>query len=926
MVKKLLNKNRSKDSVNQNEFIPIELNRNVSFFHDENMLDTVDTMQVYNDEKDKSGRHRLIFTLYPVFTNVLYNKLTEIVYKEGNSDAGNLPNTGNYNIKAESVSQINRNRVNCIRNTEFTNKRFNLTYHCGVDIFNNHLFRSKENISVQKKGQNSTDKCKIYINENGNESNSLAQSFNTIGDYCRNYSGADIKVKLPGNDDTYKDASEKVLRLYTYDTIKSFKESINDNIQRKNGWIGFTNKTTLEIPVSGVSDNYYYVNKVMNDKDTCQFIDLCPERDLFYFSPKQNDYRRRLEYNWDYCLTYPYESEYNGNYILEGNGYGLPLSLFGDGDFLVEYDNANGIRLAMFRSIVRHNLNKGDNVILKFYISNGEYVDVKCDIVKVGDFQGKNNEYYFSVRKSDYENYIENNYIPKRFIKSINGYKCEYYFRKFKKLEGTYNSSLNNLAFAKTIYGDEVSQIIYTDDINIENYRDNRGKPLSELYLTIIKKNKGYKLWYEENKYNNVEIECSHVFGNLTSGLDLPSYVNSDYPVVRKQHNINGGNEFSYVDGDNNIEIEKSSKKLESDIDINKNVFFGDLVEFNPITQEENILEDIMYRFNTAQRETSNNMYGTLYYDEIYRDIYDSGTGNYSEIFRHKLHEGYANLSPEGYVYKPHYKVKLIEFDKTVNQLSHSKMDVSDIETSKTFFIKISNNMNYNLDINHKFYSKYGNKTYEFVIIDIKSEENYTTYYFKSLSSETLSSLNNHKFFINNEEMVITQRGRKDYVEINFKTYTNYSLMSGDIILLLNKGNIKKYRVNSYSNESGYYLVNIISINGDLISSFSGYNFFKYNLEIPDYGYIIPDGSGRVLWKNIKSPSEYGFMDDLYKIPFTNGAFYHHMNINFYVKRQDPFRKYNMFVKGIDNDFEIKSNEYDYSFDEFLEKNDRTCF
>ena len=67
-------------------------------------------------------------------------------------------------------------------------------------------------------------------------------------------------------------------------------------------------------------------------------------------------------------------------------------------------------------------------------------------------------------------------------------------------------------------------------------------------------------------------------------------------------------------------------------------------------------------------------------------------------------------------------------------------------------------------------------------------------------------------------------------------------------------------------------------------------------------------------------------MDDLYKIPFTNGAFYHHMNINFYVKRQDPFREYNMFVKGIDNDFEIKSNEYDYSFDEFLEKNDRTCF
>ena len=54
---------------------------------------------------------------------------------------------------AESDEAINR--VQAIRNTEYSNEVFNMTYHCGADIFNNHLLRSNENVSVQKRCENS---------------------------------------------------------------------------------------------------------------------------------------------------------------------------------------------------------------------------------------------------------------------------------------------------------------------------------------------------------------------------------------------------------------------------------------------------------------------------------------------------------------------------------------------------------------------------------------------------------------------------------------------------------------------------------------------------------------------------------------------------------------------------------------------------
>ena len=931
MEKKLLNKKRGKESVNENEIIPIKLDRDISFFHDEILTDTVDTMEVYNNEKNNSTKHRFIFTIYPLVTNVLFNKLTEIVYREGTDKTKLLDDSDSCSdiIKKDfyPISKQSINRMQAIRNTEYSDERYNLTYHCGVDIFNNHLLRSKENISVQKRPHDADPKkvmreCALF-NGDTNEYE-IIDPFNTIGDYNRTFNGYnDIKINLPDNNLTYFNKNEKSSPLYIYDTINSFNDSFYNNIIRKDGWIGFLNKTTLQSPIW--EDGKYYVNKILNNKDAYQFIDMCPERDLFYFSPKINTYRNRLEYNWDYCLTYPYKSVYNDGYILTGKENGLPLIQFDSGKYLVEYNNDNGIPLVMFRCPVRHNLNKGDYVNLKFYNGN-DINNIKCGVVNVGNF---NNEYidrYFSIRKSDFEDYVNENDIPKSFSKVVNGFECEYYFRKFKKLNGNYSSSINSLAFAKTIYGDEVSQIIYTDDIDIFEYKDNRGRPLTELFITFIKKNQGYKLWYEDGKYNSNEIEYSHVFGEVTSGLDLPSYVKTELPIIRRQHNINNGNEIFFNEG--NVIIEKSSVKLESDITKDFNEFYGDLIEFNPITQNETIIEEIFHRFNTAQRETTNSKYKNLYYDEIRMDIYDDGYGDKTRINEYILNKDYANLAPEGYIYKPHFKIKIKEIDDKVNQSTHGQMDVYDVKSKKNILIKTAKKLSVNDNVFIANYSDV-NEKYEIIITKVNRLSDGYEYTGEFIKNDVYPNENTTTYVLlipgESPSLIDDWRLLNGY-NIIFNTITNYSLNNDNIVILTDKSNIYKYKVKSYVKKDNKYECNIVIDDNKTPFNLEECIYFKYNLSIPEYSYILPDNTGRALWRNVKIPSEYTFMDELYKIPFTNGAFYHYTNINFFVKRQDPFREYGMIVNGAESDTEIPSNEFDKSIDEYNVKKDSTCF
>lgn len=671
MRKVLLNSKKSKNDVNNINIIPIEFNRDYSLFQDEKKTDTIDILQLYNDEKNASTKHRLIFTINPICSNVLFNRVTEIVYKEGSDDCQILNNDkSKINDFKDAIGPTSVTRYDAIRNSEYSNDKFNLTYHCGTDIFNNHLLRKKENISVQKPNSSTVNN---------------REKFNTIEDYSRNFNGDYIKeyqtkydmgTNTEGEHPIYDfgNLGTKNMNIYNFDTIYSFLDGYKNNISRSNGWVGFYNPSTLRIPVSGNSneDTAYYVNKCINNVEPCQFVDMAPERDLFFFTPKKNLYRHRLEHNWDYCLTYPYECVYEDNFnILSGYGEGLPLT------FITEYSNNNSLPILLFYSPVKHNLKVNDTIKITYDVNETSY-EQKCSIVRVGNFDTKDSDRYFSVIKSDFFDDVNGKAYTDikniRFVKLSNGYECNYYFRKFKKITYDNNrqpqSVINKLAFAKNIYGDDISQLVFTEDIDIDGLEDNLGRPLTELYLTVIKRNQGYKKWYQNNVYKDAEIEYSHVFGEVTSGIDISAFNkenNINYPSIRMQHNITDFKIFGKVENE-----ELSSKKIETDITIEMDEFYGDLVEFNPVQVKETVLEPIKHRFNTAQREIPNNLYSAITYDEITGEDKDG-----IKITKYNISGN--TLDPEGYIYNPHHKVKIGEFSDNVYQKNNPKIWVKAI-------------------------------------------------------------------------------------------------------------------------------------------------------------------------------------------------------------------------------------------------------
>ena len=94
------------------------------------------------------------------------------------------------------------------------------------------------------------------------------------------------------------------------------------------------------------------------------------------------------------------------------------------------------------------------------------------------------------------------------------------YIDEYSKMEYEKQSTMTRLSFAKNIYGDDMAQIVFNDDIDISNIKDNLGRPLTSLYLSFFKTNYGRKEWYN-NILSASTIEHSHCFGKLNCGLDL---------------------------------------------------------------------------------------------------------------------------------------------------------------------------------------------------------------------------------------------------------------------------------------------------------------------------------------------------------------------------------------------------------------------
>lgn len=875
----LLNSSKSKTSVNKDVLLSIDISSDEKKLPSEGITANIDQYKQYIKEKDKSNKYRFVFTINPVCTNVLYNHITEItqeignnVYFYGSASAKTISCQNNKYVRYKygDITLTGVTRETLIRDTGFSHKDCgNFIYNCGVDIFNNHHFRHDGFVIVNQK-----------------KSNTKCENFNTISDLLREYDGSVVKIAI--------NTGETSSHLYNRGTFKSYTDSLRDNLIERDGWFGFINPTGLDIKnfeQNGVSAS---INKAINNRKACEFIDLYPDRTLFSFMPKKNSRLKREEYNWDYCITYPYKNydknklvsllDDGNNPILNGiltnfcNKYGNKMSveeIIG----LLSVEERNEFSDVLLCTRIKNNIISGDYLRIHLVAETNnkkKYYTIKSNIkVRTTGIGGYDANYYFSINRGDlvsglktilnqcdYEN-VEITKIYCYIQRISNGRPCKYYFRIFRRLpnfknSGRYNinkitestlnktclnnfdSSLNKLGFGTNIYGDRMAQIVFNDDVDTTNITDNLGRQLHELFLTIIKVNRGYKKWYfgRNRDYSDPEIEYSHCFGDVSSGLDMPwvydeNDLEDDYNVHKFHDIITSG--LPVNDG----LIPTSVKKLETGINSGgtqsilgsgvKGVFLGDIVELDELNLEEYILEKIQHRFNTMQREIfydplskePSTEFKKIMTDDILTDDFD---GSFTTETTNLIdNDNYAlNLAPEGYYYNAHYRIPIREFSDIVNEGQH------------------------------------------------------TIVKFVSLSSSVVSGKS----------------------VISGVTDKNYYFQISDKLYIYDKNN--KRHIVTITNVGDDFIHIVFELPSTIAGSVNDCKFFKPNSEMPSTAYDFNDGSGVYRWRDMESFEFINSNSELHDDVFTNGAHYIHKNINFFLRRQDPYGLYGLNPNGND--------------------------
>lgn len=874
----LLNKNKGKRSVNVENGLMVPISTEERLLPFEDISDVVNLKTVYDKEKDNSDLYRLIFTINPVCSNILFNTFTEVVYKEGSDDCTMLTSGTTDKSKLHITNACNSsslNQIQAIRDTEYSHPSIceGLVYHCGTDIFNNHILRSNGFVTVSK-----------------NTGTTNKNVFNTIKDFQRDKDGKTVTINN-GNENVS-------LHLYSADNLLTFKEAFRTRLIEDDGWFGFTNTSLIDIPnVRLANGDMITVNKVMNNNKSCEFIDMFPDRSLYSFIPKVNKYRNRIEPNWDYCLTYPYRNEYAMFQKIMGTEtftdfYGIKIVKITEGS------NESGVNSIFFESMLNHNLKEGDYVRF-YYVVNGALKKsvIKTKITNVGDYTNADKSHVFSVS----QNTIDKNFYDELsktydvntdsftldvfFKKDTMQGECDYYFRIFRKIpnfatstkniydmnntvedvilnckKDYFKSENNKLSFSQNIYGDKTSQILFTDTIDLTRLVDNNGRKLTEIYLTIVKRNQGYKSWYSGvyRDNDNEKVEFSRAFGDVTSGLNLGLNEKCFEYNVRRLHNVPDG----VITNNSILRIPPRPQSIEKNLTIKGwsessvlGLFYGDIVEKNPETCNETVLEKVYHRFNTAQRETNLSIYSKLNYDVLMQDdnldgfTYGSNNSNNGFTVSEKTYgseEGVknTNIAPEGYFYQPHHRIKI--------------NDVNDILTEATT-----------------------------TLINFQKEKAWLA---NGVSGASLT----------------------------VTSPKNYDFSKFDVFLLYEKGNYNKNHHWGFLNtvKKGVDLdITFETILKSMVDSMregiraGKYVLVKTNTNIPPYA--IPSQNAPYLfkWREVVKPSESPSDSDIVNRPFTNGTHYVHNNINFYLRRQDPFGDY-LLQYGVreDDDSDVEYN------------------
>jgi len=365
----------------------------------------------------------------------------------------------------------------------------------------------------------------------------------------------------------------------------TYIESIDKYLDNNNSWYGFQDPDAQK-------------------ESVCTWVDMEPNRTLFDLSSKDK--------NWELIITYPAPEPYLVTTPMINRG----IQIISSEEIII-----GGRDMTLFSTPIKHGLSIGDTVKLKnFNNSSDESIDdLTMKVMKLGEKNGDNSEYYFSV---DIVTPLMINDGESRMARIYNGEESIYYYRKFKKIKTKVGVMEDDdyeifpLAFSQTIFEDKVNQFVINEDIDVSDLTDNLGRPISEIYVTLVK------------------TSSDGVFTNIKSGVEIPYNLNVEgkntIPDIRRVSSKSG-----------------STSPLDYDVKITDTSFYGDIVERNVIEQKEKVLSDVYHTFNTINRETQGNPIEDVDFNETSLDL---------------------GIRNEGYIYKAHHKIKIREYSSYIEQ------------------------------------------------------------------------------------------------------------------------------------------------------------------------------------------------------------------------------------------------------------------
>ena len=413
----------------------------------------------------------------------------------------------------------------------------------------------------------------------------------------------DIKFRKDPIDD-YNDDTGQYSGLTYPQSYKKF-------LKEKDGWFGFYNPDIL---LTG----------------NCDFYTMEPKKERFTFKPSSNK-------KWELTLTYPFSADTTHYLVVNG------LKIIGS-----QTVSIGGRDRVVFSTAVRHNLKQGDLVNitgLNPLSFNGRY-----RVLRTGLDDGSMRDYYFSVDIDPTSINVTTAYFRRVLGGTQNGFESRYYLRLFKKIT-TVNTNINNgivedddyeiyqAAFSNTIFNDEVCQFVFNEDIDVGNIRDNLGRPISEMFLTIVKT-------MDNNFFTPIQagLECGLVNGIINTSTQNP------IPDVRQLR-----------DGPTQLpNYNDSPVPLTANVTINDNYFYGDIVEYNDYELIEHVLGVVGHRFNTTDRIGNGIQLGL-------GCLINSNSAKCIAGPRH-----------EGYFYYPHHRIKIRDFSTYIEQGNANTIGIPD--------------------------------------------------------------------------------------------------------------------------------------------------------------------------------------------------------------------------------------------------------